>query len=192
LYCLCCEGGFSHLLHFESKAGKSVSLLDAASECLRIANGDAAAVVMAAETQGLVGAALKRCPAMAEVGAEPLRHPDIRDWMTFTAEPAHAHGVALVAGVISANGAAPLEPIVRPLSDDPWPKGHFHAAAFSYRPLRKGRAELVETVRALFEEEMLNGILNLINDTRPIVGAGQSEFVRATCWTAPISSVERE
>ena len=29
-------------------------------------------------------------------------------------------------------------------------------------------------------------------DTRPIVGAGQSEFVRGTCWTAPIAHIERD
>jgi hypothetical protein len=192
LYCLCCEGRFSHVVHFESKPEQTVSLLDAASQCAEITGGTAAAVVMAAETHGLVGAALRRSPAVAGAGADPFRHPEIRDWMTFTAEPAYARGVALVAGVIAREGKAALGPIVRPLSDDPWPKGHFHGAAFSYRPLRKGRAELVETVRALFEEEVLTAILNLINDTRPIAGAGQSEFVRGTCWMAPIANIQRE
>jgi len=192
LYCLCCEGGFSHVLNFEAKPQQTVSLLEMASQCLAVTGAGAAAVVMAAETQGLVGAALRRSPAMAEAGAEPFRHPEVRDWMTFTAEPAYAHGVALVAGVISRENGAALGPIVRPLGDDPWPQGHFHGAAFSYRPLKKGRPELVETVRALFEEEMLHAVLNLINDTRPIVGAGQSEFVRGTCWTAPVANIERD
>ena len=140
---------------------------------------------------GLVGAALRRAPAMAETGTDPFCHPEIRDWMTFTTEPAYARGVALVAGVISRDGCEAIGPIVRPLGDDPWPVGHFHGAAFSYRPLRKGRVDLVDTVRALFEEEMLNGILDLINDTRPIVGVGQSQFVRGTCWMAPVSNMER-
>jgi len=192
LYGLCCEGGFSHLLNFESKPEQTVSLLEIASQCLAVTGAGAAAVVMAAEMQGLVGAALRRSPAMAEAGAEPFRHPEVRDWMTFTAEPAYAHGVALVAGVICREDGSALGPIVRPLGDDPWPQGHFHGAAFSYRPLKKGRPEMVETVRALFEEEMLHAILNLINDTRPIVGAGQSEFVRGTCWTAPIAHIERD
>ena len=188
---LYCEGGFSHVLSFESKPEQTVSLLDMASQCLEITKGDTAALVMAAETAGLVGAALRRSPAMAETGADPFCHPEIRDWMTFTTEPAYTRGVALVAGVISRGGSEALAPIVRPLGEDPWPVGHFHGAAFSYRPLRKGRVDLVDTVRALFEEEMLNGILDLINDTRPIVGVGQSQFVRGTCWMAPVSNMER-
>jgi len=192
LYCLYCDGGFSHVLNFESKPEQTLSLLDMASQCLDIAKGNAAAMVMVAETDGLVGAALRHSPAMAETGTDPFRHPEIRDWMTFTNEPAYTHGVALVAGVVSREDIGPIGPVVRPLSDDPWPQGHFHGAAFSYRPLRKGRIDLTQTVRALFEEEMLNGILNLINDTRPIVGIGQSQFVRGTCWLAPISNIERE
>jgi len=191
LYCLYCDGGFSHVLNFESKPEQTVSLLAMASQCLEITKGDTAAIVMAAETAGLVGAALRRAPAMAETGTDPFCHPEIRDWMTFTTEPAYARGVALVAGVISRDGCEAIGPIVRPLGDDPWPVGHFHGAAFSYRPLRKGRVDLVDTVRALFEEEMLNGILDLINDTRPIVGVGQSQFVRGTCWMAPVSNMER-
>ena len=192
LYCLSCRGTFSHVLNFESRPDQSIPLLDLASQCLTVTGANAAAVVMAAEARGLVGATLKCSPATAQGEADLFRHPEIRDWMTFTSEPAYANGVALVAGVICQEGGSALKPIVRPLSDDPWPQGHFHGAAFSYRPLKKGRTDLVETVRSLFEEEMLQAILNLINDTRPIVGAGQSEFVRGTCWTAPISNIEGE
>jgi len=188
---LYCDGGFSHVLNFEAKPDQTVSLLDVTLQGLEITKGDTVAVVMAAETAGLVGAALRRSPAMAEPGTDPFSHPDIRDWMTFTTEPAYARGVALVAGVVSWGGSEAIAPIVRPLGDDPSPVGHLHAAAFSYRPLRKGRVDLVDTVRALFEEEMLNGILDLVNDTRPIVGVGQSQFVRGTCWIAPVSNIER-
>lgn len=191
LYALHCQGDFSHVLTFESKQDQTVSLLDMASKCMEITNRDTVAIVMTAETAGLVGAALRRSPATAETDADLFSHPEIRDWMTFTAEPAFAQGVALVAGVISQHGSETIAPVVRPLGNDPWPAGHFHAAAFSYRPLRKGRVNLSDTVRALFEEEMLNGILDLINDTRPIVGVGQSQFVRGTCWIAPVSNVER-
>ena len=191
LYALHCEGGFSHVLTFESKQDQTVSLLDMTSKCRELTKSDAAAIVMIAETAGLVGAALRRSPAVAEVDTDLFSHPEIRDWMTFTAEPAFVQGVTLVAGVVSQHGPENLGPIVRPLGEDPWPVGHFHAAAFTYRPLRKGRVALGDTVTSLFEEEMLNGILDLINDTRPIVGVGQSQFVRGTCWIAPVSSMER-
>ena len=192
LYGLACEGEFSHILNFEAKPDATVSLLDIASQCIKTAERDAVGVVMAAEVVGLVGAALRQSPAMAATGAAPFDHPEIRDWMTFTSEAAYTQSVALAAGVISQKENKALDPMVRPLGAEDSPKGHCHAAAFSYRPLRKGQVDLAEIVRALFEEEILQGVLHLINDTRSIDGTGQSEFVRGTCWLAPISTVEQE
>ncbi|NOZ23853.1 MAG: STAS domain-containing protein [Planctomycetes bacterium] len=192
LYCLACEGGVSHVVHFESKPDLSLSLLDLAVQCLDITGADAAGFVMAAEIEGLVGAALKRSPALAAAGERAFHHPGIRDWMMFTTEPAYARGVALVAGVVSQKDDETLVPFLRPLGREGQPQGHLHAAAFSYRPMKKGKVDLAETVYALFEGEMLQGILHLVHDTRPIAGTGQSEFVRGTCWVAPIRTVERE
>ena len=79
--------------------------------------------------------------------------------------------------------------MLRPLGSAAWPAGHFHAAAFSYRPLQKGRIDLDSTVTTLFEAETLQGILHLLNDDRAIVGTGQSEFVRGACWMAPITEI---
>jgi hypothetical protein len=70
--------------------------------------------------------------------------------------------------------------------------GHFHAAAFSYRPFRKGEINLKETVKTLYIRQTLEGILHLLNDDREIAGAGQSEFVRGACWLAPIREIIRE
>lgn len=192
LYGLRLDGEFSHVVHFESKPEGSVSLLGIVSQCLDIAKGDAVGIVMVAEAVGLVGAALKRSPALAEAGGRPFRHPEVRDWMTFTAEPAYGRNVALVAGVAAKKGQEGLDAMVRPLGEGEWPKGHFHAAAFSYRPLKKRLMERAGTIRTLFEEEILRGILHLLNDARPIAGAGQSEFVRGVCWVGPISTVASE
>ncbi len=74
----------------------------------------------------------------------------------------------------------------------PWPAGHFHAAAFSYRPLQKGALDVKTTVSTLFEAETLQGVLHLLNDDREIAGAGQSEFVRGACWIGPITEVVTE
>jgi hypothetical protein len=82
-----------------------------------------------------------------------------------------------------------LTPLVRPLGKGQWPAGHFHAAAFSYRPLQKGTLDMKTTVSTLFEAETLQGVLHLLNDDREIIGAGQSEFVRGACWIGPITEV---
>ncbi|MEW6357126.1 MAG: STAS domain-containing protein [Planctomycetota bacterium] len=192
LYGLACEGGASHIVNFEAKPDRTLSLLDLATQCLEITGAERVGIVMAAEVGGLVGAALKRSPALAAAGETALHHPAIRDWMMFTTEPAYARCVALVAGVVSQETDGTLAPLLRPLGRDEQPQGHVHAAAFSYRPMKKGKVDLAETVRALFDGEMLQGILHLVHDTRPIAGTGQSEFVRGTCWAAPIGAVKRD
>jgi hypothetical protein len=70
------------------------------------------------------------------------------------------------------------------------PVGHFHAAAFSYRPLKKGDLDLKATVSTLFETETLQGVLHLLADARKSAGAQQSEFVRGACWIAAVSEKE--
>jgi hypothetical protein len=85
-----------------------------------------------------------------------------------------------------------LAPLLRPLGPPPAPAGHFHAAAFTYRPLPKGAIELGPTVASLFGEQTLQGVLHLMADRRPIVGVGESEFVRGVCWVGPVAAVARE
>jgi hypothetical protein len=67
--------------------------------------------------------------------------------------------------------------------------GHFHAAAFSYRPLKKGSIDLNTTVTTLFETETLQGVLHLLSDTREAAGPQQSEFVQGACWIAAASEI---
>src|SRR5262249_49300684 len=64
--------------------------------------------------------------------------------------------------------------------------GHFHAAAFSYRPLQRGPIELNASIKPLFEGQALEGILHLLTDDRAISGAGASEFVRGASLLWPI------
>ena len=66
--------------------------------------------------------------------------------------------------------------------------GHFHAAAFPFHPIKKGRVALGDTVRTFFESGELLGVLHLLTDDRDIVGVGQSEFTRGACWVAPLQA----
>ena len=197
-YAIACEGSsaqpFSHLVRFEAKkeAG-SLTLADLVTVGLDIAEANQLGLVMIAESAGLVGAALRRSPALTSENA-PFQFPRVRDWLTFTAERAHTRSVTLAAGVAARGDAGQLAPMIRPLTqaaaDSGSPiAGHFHAAAFSYRPVEKGQIDLRAAVRALFGEQALEGILHLLSDERAILGAGQSEFVRGACWLAPISQI---
>ena len=48
---------------------------------------------------------------------------------------------------------------------------------------------MTRTVKGLFEEQALQGVLHLLSEYRTIGGAGQSEFVRGACWVPPIDEI---
>jgi hypothetical protein len=177
----------SNLGRFEARLEGVVGLTQLADCCLKLADASPVGVVLVAETTGLVGAALRRSPAAA-AGADPLAFPQVRNWLTFTAERAYAHSTALVVGVVGSGQPGELAPVVRPLGPGPDLWGHLHAAAFSFRPLARGALDLRATVASLFEGQTLLGVLHLLYDDRGISGAGESEFVRGACWVGPINT----
>jgi anti-anti-sigma factor len=192
LYCLACEGQFARLIRFEAKKDPgSVKLAELIEACLEMAGGEIAGVAMVAESAGLVGAALRRSPALQETAAAPFGDTQIRDWLSFTAERAYVRSLAVAVGVCARARHEALASQVRPLGSGNELTGHFHAAPFSYRPLKKSEIDLKTTVSALFEAETLRDVLHLIGDDRDISGAGQSEFIRGACWIGPISKIER-
>ncbi len=187
-----CDGGFAHHLRFETTdRGGVVTLADVAAVCLEMSHADAASVVMMAETTGLVGAALRQSPFEANTD-DLFDFPEVRGRLTFTAEPAFRGSLALVVGVVQKpDGPIPASQL-RPLGGDLHLVGHFHAAAFSFRPFKKGRLVLGDTVRTLFEDTGVQGVLHLLNDNRPVVGVGQSEFTRGACWIGAIAACSAE
>ncbi len=182
---LACDGTFARHFRFEGATpGAAIPLSRLAVLGLEVAGAPAAALVLVAETSGLVGAALKRAPAP---GADLFAFPDVRRHLVFTAERAFTESLALVVGVVQQREGGPV-PVsaLRPLDGDDSPGAHFHAAAFPFRPFKKGRLPLADTVRGLFEERGVQGVLHLLRDDRPIAGVGESEFLRGACWVAPI------
>jgi len=99
----------------------------------------------------------------------------------------------LAAGVALRGSAGALAPVIRPFpnaSSSGLPiAGHFHAAAFSYRPVQRGQIDLKASIKTLFEAQALEGILHLLSDDRAVSGSGQSELIRGACWIAPISNI---
>jgi anti-anti-sigma factor len=195
-YAIACESlgpePFKKLIRFEATGGEAAVklsvLLDA---CLEAAETDEAGLVMIAESAGLVGAALRRAPQLADAGSDLFRFPAVRQWLSFTAETAYSKSVALLAGIALRRPGKELENWVRPLGSRATPLyGHVHAAPLSYRPVPKGKIDLKEAVRALFEGQSLEGILHLLSDDRSET-VRESEFVRGACWIAPIAKVSR-
>jgi anti-anti-sigma factor len=197
LYGLACEGPFAYLTRFEAQGEATeenpvgtIRLSDLIETCLDIADSNTAGLVMVVETATLIGAALAQSPAVFSSDEAPFEYPAIRQWLSFTPEGAHPKALALIVGVASRIEQPALSPLLRPLKPDLSLSGHFHAAAFSYRPIQKGSLVLQDIVGALFDQEKLEGILHLLNDDRPVLGAGQSEFLRGACWIGPIQEIE--
>ena len=90
------------LVRFEAQGepgSASVSLSQIALTCLELTGSDVVGIVLAGETEGLVGAALRQSPAVIPKGVDPFDHPDVRDWVSLTPEPEHRQSTALVVGV---------------------------------------------------------------------------------------------
>jgi len=186
LYGLCCEGEFTNLVRFESQQpGNVVGMLPLLEGVAEIVGAQAVGFVMVSEASGLVGAALRRSPAQPIGDGGFFSHPGVRARLTFTAERAFLRTMTVSAGIL-VRGEAPC---VRPLGAGGL-AGHVHAAAFPFRPLRKGEIDLKETVTSLFEQEQLLGVLHLLHDDRGAAGAGESEFIRGACWAGPITFEE--
>jgi anti-anti-sigma factor len=201
-YGIACEGlaagPFSTLLRFQSNQDSGpVTLTELVDSCLEIAESTHLGIVMVAEAAGLVGAGLRRSPTQASQEPGPFEFPQVREWLTFTAERAHTRSMTLVAGVALRDGPGVMAPVVRPLNSANENgassiSGHFHAAAFSYHPLQNGKIDLKATVKKLFEGQTVEDVLHLLSDDRVIAGAGQSEFIRGACWIGPIREIATE
>lgn len=198
LYGLRCTGEFAQQHRFEPHVPhERISLSKLVEQTLTLSKSESVGMVVLAETAGLVGAALRKSPASGgAMTTDIFSHPEIRRWLTFSPERAFPHSLALIVGIAARSAAVErypgLQNFLRPLTSGSDLHGHFHAAVFSYRPLKKRRLKLIETVTTLFESEDLQGVLHLLNDDRPIQGCGESEFVRGACWISPIAAINRE
>ena len=187
LYSILCEGDFQRVAHFECKdASRASKLGEIVEGCLEIAEAEALGIVMIAESAGLIGAALRRSPAIRDSETSLFAFPQVRDWLSFAAEPVYTRALTLVVGVAARKAPALLVPLLRPLGQAAL-AAHFHAAAFSYRPLKRRELDLQATTANLFEVEAPQALLHLLHDNREITGAGESQFARGTCWIGPIS-----
>ena len=185
------RGCFRRLLRFDKGPQQaSLPLSTVVRACLDALGTEAAGLVMLAETASLIGASVQKAPCGqpgASQAPDVFAFPGIRDWLSFTAEAAFVKSTCLVVGFAAAKGAGASLRLLKPLVRSGELDGHFHAAAFPYRPLRKGKADLAHTIQPLFESEQVLGVLHLLNDWRELNGAGESRFLRGACWCAPLT-----
>ncbi len=181
------QGSFCRLLRFDKGPQEpGLPLSTVAKACLDASGGDAAGLAIVAETAALVGACLQKAPSGAAPAQDVFSFPEVRDWLSFTAEPAFANSTCLVVGFAAGKSRVSGLRLLKPMVPSGELCGHFHAAALPYHPLRKGKVDLAETIRPLFETEQVLGVLHLLNDWRTLSGAGESRFLRGACWCAPL------
>jgi anti-anti-sigma factor len=186
LYGIHFQGNFSHLVYFEPEDLKNtIGLSQIAESIQKMTNFKQMAVVMVAESGGLIGTSLNTSPVD---GKKIFSFPEVKETMNFTTEPAHFKMLTLSVGCFSAeeNGRSKF---LRPLLGDSPLSAHVHTAVFPYTPLKKTGIDLNETVEYLFETSELTDILHLVNDNREISGQGESQFVQGFCWIVPIESI---
>ena len=186
LYGLTGSGGFSHLLRFEAASGERgviplAELVEAALGELRTA---AAGFVIVAESACLVGATLRQSPVRAN-GQSPWDFPGVRDWLSFTTERNDERNLALIVGFADREPLPDSAAFLRPIGPGTQAQGHFHAAAFPYRPLPKGNINLQETVASLLGTESARTVMHLLADERQFEGVGQTDLMRGACWVGP-------
>lgn len=180
LYAAVCEGEFSDFIRFETGdtvTGVTMSYL--ADSLLEISGHKKAAVVIFAESSGLIGASLRKSPEELEAGEDMFKYPEVRKWLSFSPERVFGRSVALVTGILSTDEN---DNFLRPVGGRPENLGHFHAAAFSYEPITRGLLELDRTITSVFEKQTLQGVMHLLADDRDRTSALESEFKRGAVW----------
>ncbi len=189
LYGLFFNGSFSDSFRFDPQnTGESIKLGRIIENLLDFTGFPTLALVMIAETSGLVGVSLSKSPEKKSE-APIFSFPQVRDEVNFTVEPAHGKMLTLTVGVASGKPNKQLSEFCRPLHKNSEIAGHFHTAVFSFRLLKKSSINLSETIGNIFESEHLYEVLHLINDEREAVGIGESEFYSGTCWVGEVKSI---
>jgi len=189
LYGLHFEGNFASIIRFESKSDQlTIGLSQLLEGFQKLTGYNDYAFVMLAESGGLIGASLNVSPV---AGQKLFSFPEIKETINFTTEPAHLKMLTLSVGVISSGKEEAFRKFIRPLKPGSSILGHVHTAVFPFIPLKKTDIDLSETIDYLFNSVDLTDILHLTNDSREIVGIGESQFVQGFCWVVPIEPTNK-
>jgi anti-anti-sigma factor len=190
LYALAGAGAFSTMVRFDSAQdgpGK-IPLSELVSTLLDIASSGVIAFVVLAEAAGIVGATLRRSPAL-----QPLSHgvPAVRDWLSFTTERVSEKSLALIVGLAGRTIPAEAVSFFRPLRKNSAIHAHIHAAVFPYHPVQRGELAFNGVVSDLLSASSPSALLHLMADSRPYEGVGETDLARGAAWMGPVNSFAR-
>lgn len=186
LYGIHFQGNFTRFITFEPDTLKNTIRLSQLVETIQKMTGfKKMAVVMIAESGGLIGTSLNASPIE---GKKIFSFPEIKEAVNFTTEPAHNKMLTLTIGCFAQEENVENADFLRPLQGGSATWAHVHSAVFPYIPLKKTDIHLNEAIDALFENAELTDMLHLINDKRETTGLGESLFVHGFCWIVPIES----
>ncbi|MCX6304971.1 MAG: STAS domain-containing protein [Bacteroidetes bacterium] len=189
LYGVSFKGDFDKTVRFSpDRQNEPVRFSRLITELIRITGYERFAMVMLAETSGLVGLSINTPVAAGENRPlNPFMFPEVRENVNFTTGPEYKKMMTITVGIVSGAGDDFRE-FTRPLSPGSAVWQHFHTAVFSYHAFKKTNIDPDETISTLFEQEELLDVLHLINDTREFTGAGESDFKNGVCWIGHIQS----
>jgi anti-anti-sigma factor len=186
------DGLFGELMRFSTLPDSDeVPLAELAEVCVEMSGTDAVAIALVAEMHALVGASLLRSPGLLPRSlTEATEASELREWLSFTPEPAHLGCTALIVGVVARRPSEPLAGHLRPLDKSGDLQGHLHAAVFPYVPVPQRTVMLPELIGRLFEVSAPKDVLHLLHDDRGVDAIGQTGLLRGVAWMARITSVE--
>jgi anti-anti-sigma factor len=190
LYSLACDGQFGHLVRFEAiDAQHPTGLSELTQAALALVDAPAACIAIAAESGGLIGAALRRSPAAGAQADAPWGFPAMRQWLSFSTERLDAGSMVIAAGVIAQPTRSPqvLAPFLRPVGVAGSPLGHVHAVPFRYKPLPEGLIDLQRAIKPFIDSESAQTVLHLLCDDRDAQQPEESRFIRGALWVAPLT-----
>jgi len=190
LYSLACDGQFGHLVRFEAiDAQHPTGLTELTQAALALVDAPAACIAIAAESGGLIGAALRRSPAAGAQADAPWEFPAMRQWLSFSTERLDAGSMVIAAGVVAHQARSPqaLAPFLRPVGVAGSPLGHVHAVPFRYKPLPEGLIELQRAIKPFIDSESAQTVLHLLCDDRDADAPEESRFIRGALWVAPLT-----
>ncbi len=190
LYGVSLDGSFSQFIKFSPSGNKKSIPLSKIIKAVAVNTGlREFAMVMMAESNGVVGVALKRSPVTID-NYGLFSFPQVKDNLNLTTEPEYTGDISLSISIITSGDESPLYRFTRESAPDPENseklRHHTHTAIFGYKPIAKSQISVEEAVKGLFEEERLESILHLLNDRREATGAGESEFTQGVCWIGKI------
>lgn len=190
LYGISFTENYNWLIRFEPQSGKhAIEFSRLINHISEITGEQDFALVMVAESGGLVGTSLNASPV---TNNNIFSFPEVKNTVNFTTEPAHNKMLTLSTGVITTKGTEEAGSFIRPLNDNGQLNGHIHSMVFPYTPLKRTNIDLYEIIDYLFENSELTDLLHLTNDNREINGIGESRFVQGFCWITPIESIKHQ